>query len=105
MALKYVECNWDFEKGLMFVVFQKGQQQYRWYPKWIELDELMRDAYSTEVGNKGKLVPFFGLTALEILLELVFGNNEFAHNETIYRAFHEVKKALLKQGKAVNKNG
>lgn len=104
MAIKYKGCDWDFNKGLLYVSFTNGKYDFKWYPKWTELDELMTASLDTEFDNKGKLTPYFGLICISLLVELIFKNKEFQHNDALYLALSKVKQALLESKKGIPLN-
>lgn len=68
MNLKFLQVDW--EKDLMYVEFEVDGGRLRWYPRWKEVDDILRCAWLTEGAfNNSHWREFFEATCIEILLK------------------------------------
>lgn len=68
MNLKFQEIDWD-DNGLMYVSFLRRGENFRWYPKWREVDQILQHAWLTEGAyHNGRLTDYFEVICSEIVL-------------------------------------
>lgn len=101
--LKFKEISWESlpeKKGaLMYVLFELGNGQVKWYPKWEHLADIINSSFATEgMMNNGRLKDFLSF----ILLEQVFRNmsvdkctnlNSDDHHD-LYHKYYKVVDAI-----------
>jgi hypothetical protein len=93
--LKYKEIDWTNDKRLMFVTFTKDNKEYKWFPKWEELADIISCSFCTEgTLNNGRLKDYLTFICLEPIfrqLSLLKCNpdNSYSH-EILARQFNDV---------------
>jgi hypothetical protein len=99
MALKFEETSWDIDSKLMYVQFNHNGRHLRWYPKWIDVADLINSTFATEsTSTNGRLLPYLNFIVLEILLrqEIPYKVSIKEAND-FNKAIEKIKEKLLEK--------
>lgn len=98
MNLKFEEIKWT-DKNLMYVSFQLGDRQLKWFPKWSEIACLLDCSYKTEEAeHAGSLRTLFEIMCCETLVNILtskVGGNQVELGSKTIELFRSLRKTLL----------
>ncbi len=101
--LHYLDCAYDDNnnKFLYYVAFNYNGKELHWYPRWSQLDSIMRGVWITEEDvNGGKLSTYLALTCLGILLDNTLKNETLNGDglRQLKEAITTLKQSLIPRG-------
>lgn len=90
--LKYIGDAYD-NKVLYYLAFNLNGEELHWYPRWSDVDNIMRGAWITEeCVNDGKMSTYLALVCLGIITEVVVRDNYNAGH--LLKAFEALKQSF-----------